>query len=202
MAIKGKIGDFSYNDERARGGNHPAVIMSGLFALALVLLPVGLLLARGLDGKLTSWLKAMTGVLGEGDGTEKTFVFDLKGPIVPGTLVIDDGVEAFTDDGFGTLTGDGATTPGTGKIDYRTGKGTVTFKTAPLAEADIEATWEPVPVGVLDEDLDTDRSTSGLYIRHGSVRKDVLKVPADAGGYEAPAAAMLKTLEDAGIYPE
>ena len=202
MAINGKVGSFSYDDERARGGHHPSVILSGLFAAAVAMLPVGLLLARDMAGKLTAWLKEMAGVIGEGDGTETTFTFDLKGPIVPGTLVIDDGVEEFTDDGFGTLTGDGETTPGTGKIDYRTGKGFVTFKTAPLAEAPIGATCEPIPVGVLDEDLYTDRSTIGLYIRHGSVRKDVLKVADGEGGYDAPSAAMLKTLDDAGIYPE
>lgn len=55
------------------------------------------------------------------------------------------------------------------------------------------------PVAVLDEDLDTDRSTSGMVIIHGSALAVHLKV--GAGG-DKPNAAQLAALRDAGVYPE
>lgn len=53
--------------------------------------------------------------------------------------------------------------------------------------------------GVLDEPCDTAACGSVLYIPHGSVIRNVLVADNDG----APAdAALLKALEDAGIYPE
>lgn len=55
------------------------------------------------------------------------------------------------------------------------------------------------PVGVLDEDLDTARSTAGLVIIHGSALAALLKVGTDG---TKPTTAQLAALRDAGIYPE
>jgi len=68
------------------------------------------------------------------------------------------------------------------------------------------APWEtdtvpPAMVGVLDEALDTDASDSALYVRHGSVRQAMLKKLV-SDEFVAVAAADIKTLEDAGIFPE
>lgn len=202
MSIDGKLGDVSYNDQRARGGHHPAVILAALLGVATGTLPVGLIVARDKDKKLIAFDEDIEVVVAEGDGSEKTFTFDLGGPVEPGSVVIDDEVEAFSDDGFGTLTGDQETDPGSGKMDYSTGKGTVTFKTAPINEKDIVATWTPIPTGVLDETVDAAKTGSALYIPHGSVLQEVLKVPDGSGGYEAPDAAMLATLAKIGIYAE
>lgn len=201
MTIQGKFGAHEYDDQKVSGGHHPAVLLSGLLAVGVGVLPLGLLLARDVAGKLIGWAEDIQAVLGEGDGTEKTFVFDLGGPVVPGSVGIDDGVEAFTDDGFGTLTGDGATTPGSGKVDYATGKGTVTFKTAPLALAEVGGTWTPRFAGVLAEGADLAATGSANYVVHGSVRRAALKVP-DTEGYKAPSAAQLSELAKLGIYPE
>lgn len=174
-------------------------VLSALFAAAVAALPAGALLARSMDKKLTPWLEETTGVIGQGDAAAAAFAFDLGGPIVPGSLEITDGVETFTDDGFGVLTGSSA---GYGRVNYSNGQAEVIFFAPPANEADIVAQWTPRVAGVLDVGLDTGQSTSGLYVAHGSVRKDVLKVADGGGGYEAPAAAMLATLQTIGIYPE
>ena len=80
--------------------------------------------------------------IGTGDGSTKTFKGTLDQdhhPIKPGTLSITDGVETFTDNGDGTLTGDQG---GTGKINYVTGEYEVTFNTAPSNGASITANYE------------------------------------------------------------
>lgn len=56
-----------------------------------------------------------------------------------------------------------------------------------------------VPVAVLDEDLDTARSTAGLVIIHGSALAALLKVGTDG---TKPTTEQLAALRDAGIYPE
>lgn len=49
-------------------------------------------------------------------------------PILPGSVIVSDGVETFTDNGTGTLTG---SLGGTGVVNYATGAITATFITAP-----------------------------------------------------------------------
>jgi len=55
------------------------------------------------------------------------------------------------------------------------------------------------PVAVLDEILDTALATAGVVVIHGTVRRDVLKVGATDPA--EPNAAMLRKLQDGGIYP-
>jgi phage tail sheath protein FI len=75
----------------------------------------------------------------EGDGILLLISGTLYNPIVVrGTLSFTDGVETFTDNGDGTLTGDAA---GTGTIDYNTGAFALTFNAAPGAATAIEATY-------------------------------------------------------------
>lgn len=57
-----------------------------------------------------------------------------------------------------------------------------------------------VVAGVLDEDLDTTKSTAGLVIIHGSALLQHLKVGATAK--EAPDATEIAALRTATIYPE
>lgn len=67
-----------------------------------------------------------------GDGATVAFVTTLTNniPISPGSVIIDDTVEVFSDDGAGVLTGDQG---GAGTVDYSTGLINVTFNTAPVA---------------------------------------------------------------------
>ncbi len=65
-----------------------------------------------------------------GDGTTTAFTntYGNNVPIIAGTVLVDDTVEVFTDDGAGVLTGDQG---GAGTVDYTTGAVAVTFNTAP-----------------------------------------------------------------------
>jgi len=76
----------------------------------------------------------------EGDGTETEFDAELENtPVIPGSVTVTDGVETFTDDGAGDLTGN---LGGDGSIDYVSGEVDVEFNTAPANGADIECDYE------------------------------------------------------------
>jgi len=78
--------------------------------------------------------------IGTGDGTTTTFNLNVTNtPVVPNTVSITDGVETFTDDGIGNLTG---TAGGSGTIDYTTGAVTLTFASAPSNGAAITTTYK------------------------------------------------------------
>lgn len=84
-------------------------------------------------------------VIEQGTGSEVSFSGTLINfPIVPGSLVITDGVETFSDDGLGVLAGDGSGTPpaSVGAIDYVTGVWSVQFAVAPIVGVDITADYD------------------------------------------------------------
>lgn len=60
-------------------------------------------------------------------------------PVRKNTVSITDGVETFTDDGAGVMTGDAS---GTGTVDYATGAVSLTFNTAVVSGVSVEATYE------------------------------------------------------------
>jgi hypothetical protein len=64
------------------------------------------------------------------DAGETEYDGNLAGLVGPTFVVITDGVETFTDDGSGVLTGDQG---GSGKINYVTGEWEVEYNTAPVA---------------------------------------------------------------------
>jgi len=195
--MKAKVGSFSYNDERARGGGHDPVIVSRLLATGLGALPVGLILSRDAAGKAVPYEAVTAEAIGAGDGTDKTFSATLaKHPVQPGSVAVSDGVEDFADDGLGRLTGDAG---GSGSVNYTTGAVSVEFHAAPANAAPVGAAYDRLFAGVLDEAVDTAVSGSGLVIVHGSVRKDVLKVGVSAPA--APSAALLGRMEDHGVWP-
>ena len=81
-----------------------------------------------------------------GDGF--TFSFSLTAPsipIVPGSVIVTDGVEVFGDNADGTLTGSQG---GSGTINYTTGAYTVVFNTAPPLDAAILLTEAPIIHGM------------------------------------------------------
>tara|TARA_R110000868_G_scaffold300583_2_gene561004 strand:- start:4252 stop:5157 length:906 start_codon:yes stop_codon:yes gene_type:complete len=67
-----------------------------------------------------------------GDGLTVSFASTYTNniPIIPGSVVVDDTVEVFSDDGVGALTGNAG---GSGTINYTTGAVSVTFNTAPIS---------------------------------------------------------------------
>lgn len=87
-----------------------------------------------------------------GDGTTTAFSTTLSTPlpIQAGSVIVDDSVETFTDNGSGGLVGDAG---GSGTIDYQTGALAVTFNSAPADEQTIQASWiaqtQGMPTAVL-----------------------------------------------------
>ncbi len=194
MPINGKTSSGTIQTERARaGGNHAPVIASVPLDADDDTWPCGLIMSRDADGKAYPY-GAATLKIGTGDGAAETFVATL-GAIEPGTLAVTDGVETFADDGFGDLTGSAA---GTGKVNYQTGKVSVTFHAAPANAANVNATLTREPGLVLDEETDTSALGSGLAVIHGPVRLDALKVGVDTPA--APSAALIRKLSKLGIH--
>ncbi len=87
-----------------------------------------------------------------GDGSTVAFsnTYSSNAPLVAGSVLVDDTVEVFTDDGLGVLTGDQG---GTGTVNYTTGAISVTFNTAPTNGQVIQASFiqykAGTPVAVL-----------------------------------------------------
>jgi hypothetical protein len=136
-------------------------------------------------------------VLGTGDGATQVYSGTLvKGPVEPGSVVVTDGVETFADDGLGRLVGDAG---GTGTIYYGSKAIAVDFNANVGNGTDVEVSYVTAIDGVLDEPVDTTKSGSAIYIPHGSVRQDVLKVGASAPA--DPDATLLARLNAKGIYP-
>ena len=75
-----------------------------------------------------------------GDGVTVAFsnTFTSNVPIRAGTVIVDDIVEVFSDDGLGVLTG---TAGGTGTVNYTTGLISVSFAVAPLSGQTIQASF-------------------------------------------------------------
>jgi hypothetical protein len=75
-----------------------------------------------------------------GDGATVTFAntYTSNAPLLPGTVVVDDQVEVFSDDGEGVLTGDDG---GSGTVSYLTGVISVTFAVAPTDGQVIQASF-------------------------------------------------------------
>ncbi|MFA7174564.1 MAG: hypothetical protein WC340_14360 [Kiritimatiellia bacterium] len=198
MTITAKISTMSYDDERARGTAHHPVILSGALAGSDGEYPVGLVLARNTAGKLVQYESVAAEAVGAGDGSTKTFAATLaKAPVLAGSMSVTDGTETFTDDGLGRLTGDAG---GSGTIAYGTGALSVTFNAAVTNEQAITSDYEREPIGVLDQDVDTDASNTALYITHGSFLLSVAKVGATAKA--VPSTALVNTLRDKGIFAE
>lgn len=87
-----------------------------------------------------------------GDGATTGFsnTYSSSVPIQAGSVIVDDTVEVFIDDGAGILTGDQG---GSGTVNYTTGAVSVTFNTAPTNGQVIQASFiqyrAGIPVAVL-----------------------------------------------------
>jgi hypothetical protein len=80
-----------------------------------------------------------------GDGSTQNFSNVVQFPFIsPGSVIITDNVETFTDNGSGVLVGDMG---GTGSVNYTTGAISVSFFTAPPASVNIWESFEVIPLG-------------------------------------------------------
>ena len=197
MTINGKIGTIARDDERAQDPGHPPVIQAGKLKANDGVYPTGLLLTRKSDGKLEPVQVVTSEVLATGDGNTKAYSGFLAAglPIEPGSLTISDGVEAFTDDGQGGLIGDAG---GTGTINYKSTAYTASFNANVVLATEVVGGYQTVMDGVLDEETDTDEVEAGLYIAHGTVRRDVLKIGKTTK--TAPTVSQLAVLARRGIW--
>jgi len=197
MTINGQVGSFSRDEERAQIPGHDPVILSGKVKANDGTYPTGLLLTCK-AGELIPLAVVAAEVIETGDGATKVFTGNLASfPVEPGTLAITDGVEAFADDGSGRLVGDAG---GSGTVNYMTGAYAVTFNANVVNEVDVTADYVTAVDGVLDEETDTTKSGSGLYVGHGTVNSTVLKVGAVAKA--EPSSALLMLLQKKGIFPK
>lgn len=198
MTIKGKIGTFSRDDERAQAHGHGPVVLSGALKADDGAYPVGLLLTRADDGKLHPLAVVEGEVIATGNGSTKNYSVTLDAglPVEPGTLSVSDGVETFIDDGHGRLLGSAG---GSGTVHYATGAVAVAFNANVVNETDVVADYTTAIHGVLDELVDTAESGAGNYIHHGTVRRDVLKVGVSAPA--APGEDLLLLMQGRGLYP-
>lgn len=199
MARKGTIASFVNDGRRAAGSNHPPVIISALLKAAQGILAVAVILTELATGIFEPLQEILAEVIATGNGalTNFTGTLALAMPLAPGSVVITDGVETFTDDGLGRMVGDAT---GTGTINYATGDYDVTFAVAVVDTVDITADYVTAVGGVLNMTVDTDETDSGPIIIHGSVIEEDLAVdPVTLG---APTTAVKKALRQAGIYLE
>lgn len=80
-----------------------------------------------------------------GDGVTVLFTTTVQSfPILPGTVIVTDNTETFTDNGAGVLTGD---LGGSGTVVYLTGAISVTFNTAPANGQNIFLSYEQYVAG-------------------------------------------------------
>jgi hypothetical protein len=193
--INGKIGEFSRNEERAIGTGHKPVLASVSFN-SVGQLSVGRLITKTAMGAVPL-VVAENEVLATGNGTISNYSGFLgNSPIEPGNLTITDGTESFIDDGCGNLFGSDG---GTGSIRYDIGEFSINFNNNVNNGIDVTASYITSFYGVIDEDLNTDYSSSALCVIHGSVKENVLKID-DAG--TAPGESVLKVMTKKGVYAQ
>lgn len=151
--------------------HHPAVIKT-MSLSATGILSAGTVLAINNEGKAVAYSKH-TQEIGTGDGSEKEFAGTLSNaPAQPGSIIVTVGSVTLTDDGYGNVSGTG----GVGTVNYKTGKITVNFDSAPANGAKINVTYSRKIAGILVESTDADKEDACNVLIHGTVATDRLKV--------------------------
>lgn len=196
MTINGKVGEVTYTTERARYSDQTLVDSAKVVADQGTL-PVGLVMTENASDELVPYQEVAAEVLGTGDDATAQFTGTLaQGPIEPGSVSITDGTETFSDDGIGRLVGDAG---GSGSVFYDSGAVDVTFNANVGNGTDVTVDYVTGIDAVLDEGVDTTKSSSAVVARQGPVRKAVLKVGATAQA--APSATLLNRMRKKFLLP-
>lgn len=197
MTIQGQVGSLTRNEERARVAGHDPVVLTGAVKPNDGVYPTGLLVTKNAALQLVPLAVVAAEVIETGDGSTKAFTGNLANvPVEPGTVSITDGVETFTDDGCGRLTGSAG---GSGTINYTTDAYSITFNANVVNAVEVTAGYITAVDGVLDTQVDTATASSAIRVVHGTVDSNVLKVGKTSS--VAPSAAVLALLQRKGIYP-
>lgn len=192
MEYLATLGSAGFRDETLQVGDFPHVVrMLPLLAPAATDLPLGHIMAVTGEGAAYPYKESATWVIGVGDGAFKD-VSGVLGKLEPGTVVITDGVETFTDNGTGVLTGDQG---GSGFVEYSFGKFSLAFNTAPADAAEITATVKNAMKGALATPVKTGDSMVQICV-HGTVKRSLLSI-AEA----EPTKAELNELDSLGVWP-
>jgi hypothetical protein len=190
LNVNANIGSVSMKEAPVLAGKGPHVIRTEKLLAGQAELDPALVVALDADDQVVPYDAAQSLVAATGDGTSKTFTTTL-GEVEPGSVAVTDGTEAFSDDGFGNLTGDAT---GIGKVNYQTGAVSVTFNAAPTNGGDVDASYKPVMRGALVRKAETDAGVCDVCI-HGKVIRTELKV-----GSADITAVQIKKLERLGIW--
>ena len=189
------LGSVTAQETLVDAGRGPHVFRMYPVQAGLATLAAGLLVALDRLGQLVPFDAAQEAAA-SGDGAAKTFTFALGGPVVPGSITVGDGTEAFSDDGFGTLTGDAG---GSGTVNYATGAVSATFNAAPAeATSNIECGYKPQVRGVLRRECLEGAVTAEVIVM-GQVVTSALTVGVDAPA--AASSAQLLDLDRSNIWP-
>jgi hypothetical protein len=195
MAHNAIVGSVSVAQASIRAPGHDQVLRGLKMVADQDTLRAGAVISKNSSGLGVPY-EDLSEVLGTGDGSTAAYTDTLEGaPLEPGSVVVDDGVEAFADDGFGTLTGDGG---GSGTINYETGAISVTFDTDVVNETDVVVTSSRKVYGVLERDIDTTSMVDGVVVIHGTVKESALTKNTTP---EACEAADFERLLNRGVYP-
>lgn len=193
MTIQANLGKQTFNEELVIAQGHDVQVLGRKLKANQGTLKAGTLVALNASREIIPYAEAEQ-VIGTGNAVLKDFADSLDHyPIEAGSVEVTDGVETFSDDFNGRLTGSAG---GTGLVNYETGAIKVSFNAAPGADAPVTATCKNRLKGVLQREVDTTKEGSGLVIAHGAVVAAALKV-----GGVAPSVETLDLLETMGIYP-
>ena len=190
LEVNANIGNVSLKEAPVLAGQGPHMIRTEKLLAGQDDLDPGLVVSLDAADETVPYDEAQTKAAGVGDGSEDEFSAVL-GPVEPGSVSVADGTETFSDDGFGTLTGDAE---GSGKVNYQTGAVSVAFKAAPSAEASVDVSYKPIPRGVLIRKAVADAGVCEVCIE-GKVIRSALKI-----GSAAPTAAQILMLDRLGIW--
>jgi len=193
MTLQANLGKQTFTEALIIAQGHDAQVLGRKFKVNQGTLAAGTLVALNASREIVPYAEAEQ-VIGTGDAEVKDFSDSLdQYPVEPGSVEVTDGVETFSDDYNGRLTGSAA---GTGLVNYETGAIQVSFNAAPALAAAVTAACKNRIKGVVQRDVDTTKEASGLVVVHGAVVAEALKM-----GGVAPSVDILEQLELMGIYP-